>query len=98
MRLKPGVTHEAANAALRPLIEQFAKETPKHFPTTPFRVHVVGLNEQFVKQLGGTLYLLLARLLSAGDRCGNVSILMLARGTARQHEFALRTAIGRRRG
>ncbi len=32
IRLKPGVTHEAANAALQPLIEQFAKETPKHFP------------------------------------------------------------------
>ena len=26
--------------------------------------------------------------------CGNVSILLLARGTARQHEFAVRTAVG----
>ena len=32
VRLKPGVTHKAANAALQPLIEQFAQETPKHFP------------------------------------------------------------------
>jgi len=98
-RLKPGVTHEAANAALQPLIEEFAKETPKHFPSDHFRLHVVGLNEQFVHDLGGTLYLLfgaVALLLAIG--CGNVSILLLARGTARQHEFAIRTAIGASRG
>jgi len=98
-RLKPGVTHEAANAALQPLIEQFAKETPKHFPSDHFRLHVVGLNEQFVRDLGGTLYLLfsaVALLLAIG--CGNVSILLLARGTSRQHEFAVRTAIGASRG
>jgi putative ABC transport system permease protein len=99
VRLKPGVTHEAANAALQPLIEQFAKETPKHFPSEHFQFHVVGLNEQFVHDLGGTLYLLLTAvglLLAIG--CGNVSILLLARGTSRQHEFAVRTAIGASRG
>ncbi len=99
VRLKPGVTHEAANAALQPLIEQFAKETPKHFPSDHFRLNVVGLNEQFVHDLGGTLYLLfsaVALLLAIG--CGNVSILLLARGTSRQHEFAVRTAIGASRG
>ena len=95
LRLKPGITHEGANAALQPLIEQFAKETPKHFPTTKFQFHVVGLNERFVHDLGGTLYLLFSAvglLLAIG--CGNVSILLLARGTARQHELAVRTAIG----
>jgi predicted permease len=95
VRLKPGVTHKAADAALQPLIEQFRKETPKHFPQGQFRFHVVGLNEAFEKDLGGTLYLLLAAvgfLLLIG--CGNVSILLLARGTARQSEFAVRAAIG----
>jgi putative ABC transport system permease protein len=95
LRLKPGVSHEQANAALQPLIEQFAKETPKHFPTDASKLHVVGLNEDFVKQLGGTLYLLfgsVALLLLIG--CGNVSILQLARATARNHEFAVRAAIG----
>ncbi len=95
VRLKPGVSHTQADAALWPLIQQFAKEAPSHFPSDASRLHVVGLNEDFVKQLGGTLYLLfgaVALLLLIG--CGNVSILQLARATSRQHEFAVRSAIG----
>jgi putative ABC transport system permease protein len=94
LKLKPGVTLAAANAELQPLLEQFAKETPDHFPKK-FRVHVRGLNEQFVERLGQSLVLLfgaVALLLLIG--CANVSILLLARGTARQHELAIRSAIG----
>jgi predicted permease len=95
LRLKPGVTHQMADAALQPLIEQFAKESPKHFPSDRFRFHVIGLNEDFVKRLGGTLYLLFcAVVLLLAIGCGNVSILLMARGTARQHEIAVRSAIG----
>src|SRR5581483_6587855 len=76
-------------------LEQFRKESPTHFPRDRFKLQVVGLNDDFVKQLGGTLYLLFAAvafLLLIG--CGNVSILQLARGASRQHEFAIRAAIG----
>src|SRR6266702_3659806 len=95
IRLKPGVSHAQADAALQPVIDQFRTETPKHFPPDHMRLHVAGLNEDFIKQLGGTLALLfgaVALLLMIG--CGNVSILLLARATARQHEFAVRSAIG----
>src|SRR5258708_35625897 len=94
IRVKPGVTRAAVNAEFQSLVEQFAKETPTHFPEH-FRVAVEGLNDHFVADIGGTLSLLLgavALLLLIG--CGNVSILLLARGTARQHELAVRSAIG----
>ncbi len=94
LRLRPGVTHEAANAELQPLLEQFAKGAPNRFPAK-FRVHVRGMIEKYMDSLGPPLFLLLgavALLLLIG--CGNVSILLLARGTARQHELAIRSAIG----
>jgi putative ABC transport system permease protein len=94
LKLKPGITHAAANAELQPLLEQFAKQTPSHFPKK-FRVRVKGLNDRYVEHLGQSLFLLfgaVAFLLLIG--CANVSILLLARGTARQHELAVRSAIG----
>ena len=96
-RLKPGVPRAAANAEIQSLLEQFAKQTPTHFPEH-FHLTLAGLNDHFVERIGGTLYLLLAAvalLLLIG--CGNVSILLLARGTARQHEMAVRSAIGAER-
>uniref|UniRef100_Q01X80 Permease n=1 Tax=Solibacter usitatus (strain Ellin6076) TaxID=234267 RepID=Q01X80_SOLUE len=93
-RLKPGMTHQAVNSALQPLLDQFAHDLPKRFPER-FKVEVEGLNEWVIRSISGTLYLLLgavALLLAIG--CGNVSILLLAQGTARQHEFAVRAAVG----
>ncbi len=98
IRLKPGVTREQADAALLPLFQQFAKDRPQGFPKGNFKVQVLGLNDDFLRDLGGTLSLLFCAvglLLLIG--CGNVSILLLARGTSRMHEFALRAAVGARR-
>lgn len=94
LRLKPGVSLAKANAQLQSLMEQFAHELPDHFPRE-FGVRLVGMIDGAVGEFSGHLLLLLAAvslLLLIG--CTNVSILLLARGIARQHELATRFALG----
>src|ERR1700733_2671436 len=94
IKLKPGVTMDAAVAEFRPLYEELDKQTPNVFPKQ-YKLSVRGLADTYTRDLKKTMYLLfgaVALLLAIG--CGNVSILLLARGTARQHEFAVRSAVG----
>ena len=94
VRLRPGVSLAAADAELQPLLERFAREKPHSFPPQ-FKVDIRTLTYETTHNIGGTLYLLfaaVAMLLAIG--CSNVSILLLARGAARRHEFALRSAVG----
>ncbi len=94
IKLRPGFTLAQANAELQPLFEEFAKQSPTNFPDK-FRVNLRSIVDLYARPLGTTLYLLLGAvgsLLLIG--CGNVSILLLARGAERQHELAVRAAIG----
>jgi predicted permease len=94
IKLKPGVTLEAANAELQPIVLSFRDRDPKGYAPV-VRIKTVTLNEQVLGQFSGTLLLLFGAvtlLLVIG--CANVSILMLARGTARMHELALRSSVG----
>jgi putative ABC transport system permease protein len=94
LKLRPGVTAAQASAELQPILEDFAKQSPERFPEK-FRVSLRSIIEVYARPLGPTLYLLLgavASLLLIG--CGNVSILLLARGAERQHELAVRASVG----
>src|SRR5580704_8836430 len=96
LKLKPGVTMAAAAAEFRPLYQQFDHETPNIFPKQ-YKISVRSLADTDTRELKKTMYLLfgaVALLLAIG--CGNLSILLLARGTTRQHEFAVRSAVGAR--
>ena len=94
IKLKPGVSLAAAEGEFRPLYQEFDRQTPNIFPKQ-FKISVRGLADTYTRDLKKTMFLLfgaVALLLAIG--CGNVSILLLARGTARQHEFAVRSAVG----
>jgi predicted permease len=98
IKLKPGVKHPAAAAELQVLVDRFVKDDPRDFRRDR-KVAIVTLNEEVLGRFSGTLVLLFAAvvaLLIIG--CANVSILLLARGIARQHELAVRASIGASRG
>ena len=98
IKLKPGTKYPAAQAEMQLLADRFAKDDPKNYPQER-RVKIVSLNEEVLGRFAGTLVFLFGAvvvLLLIG--CANVSILLLARGTARQHELAVRTSMGAGRG
>jgi predicted permease len=92
IKLRPHVTPAAAKAVLEPIVLQITKQ--KSFPGG-LHFGVQPIIWAFRENIGHTLTLLLAGvvlLLIIG--CANCSILLLARGRTRQHELAIRKAIG----
>ncbi|KAA6462917.1 ABC transporter permease [Acidobacteria bacterium AB60] len=94
IKLKRDVTLAQADAALEPLVRQFAKEHPERYPDH-WHLALQPLVVPYEQQTGKALMLLLAGvvlLLIIG--CVNCSVLLLARGSTRQQELAVRLAIG----
>lgn len=91
-RLKPGVTREQAQADLERVAAVLAQQHPLD---KGFSVAIRPLAESRVGSLGGSLWLL---VLAVGFilliACSNIANLLLARNTARNREFALRSALG----
>lgn len=92
-RLRSGVTLPQANEEITRIYEDLKRE----YPNTNARsgAQVVPLADRFVDQIHGTLVALMGAvgflLLLA---CVNVANLLIARGAAREHELAIRAALG----
>jgi predicted permease len=92
IKLRPHVTVAAANAALEPIVFEMATH---HSRVSGWHLGLQPIIVPYHQKTGRTLKLLLAGvvlLLIIG--CANCSILLLARGRTRQHELAIRSAIG----
>ena len=97
VRLKPGVTVEAANNELRALTRRLGQENPSTngdytARAVPLATEVVGFFRPALFALFGAAAFLLV------ITCTNVASLLLARATVREREVAVRAAIGASRG
>jgi putative ABC transport system permease protein len=93
-RLKPGLSFKQAEADLEPIARRLAATYPRNYPNR-FSVQVVSWVDSLVFEFRTTLYSLAAAvafllLIS----CSNVGNMLLARATARDREFAVRTSLG----
>ncbi|MFP5229696.1 MAG: ADOP family duplicated permease [Acidobacteriota bacterium] len=94
VKLRRGITPAQASAQLDALVHDFARQNPRVYPRK-FHLALQPIVVPYAQSTGRALHLLLAGvvvLLLIG--CANGSILLLARGTARQQELAIRSALG----
>ncbi|HSK18539.1 MAG TPA: ABC transporter permease [Longimicrobiales bacterium] len=96
-RLRDGVSREAAQAELSATARQLGAAHPE---VAGWGVRLQPLNEWFVgtATARGMWVLMVAVALLLLLACANVGNLFLARGSARQSEFAVRAALGAGRG
>jgi predicted permease len=97
LRLRPGVLPIVAEQQLKSLFLRVAKESPSRYPKDQWSVallnylDVSSVSDELRSSLRLLRYAVACLLMIA---CTNVANLMLARGTARSREIAIRLAIG----
>ncbi len=92
--LKPGLTLKSAQPDLAILAQRLSKVYPKFYPKK-FDVRLQTLTDNVVGKFKETLYTLLAAVgLLLLIACANVANLLLAKATAREKEFAIRSSLG----
>jgi len=92
--LKPGLTLKSAEPDVRIVAARLAKRYPKFYPKK-FDVRLISLTDLVVGKFRETLYLILGAVgLLLLIACANVANLLLAKATAREKEFAIRSSLG----